>query len=1318
MAVILGAALLTIGLLFFLLRGPYLSNYIKRILIPVLENATRERIIIDKAVINLFPFYVQAKGFKVFDKNGEQLLWITKSRAYIDLLGLLSKEIRVRKLTLIEPDLVAGENDLQRIMKQLKKSGSFDDEGEYSVSVKNIKLTDGSVVYRSGDGKYGFSGRGLYADMGTIRNSSNISVHVKNGAVQFPNNSELAGSIDGKAKVDGTRIEIAELNIRSSKSSFSTEGEMVISKKGRIKEGNFTVQTEINGETVADLFNLKGQRNGVLSIEGPVKLSSRKKSKLPKFRVDLKTEGTFFLETLMELLDVKENISGKVTAQGTIQGVYPKIVGKGTGRLEHGMFDTLPIDDAEGAVKYKNKKFSLSGVTAHTFGGNMAGKAHIVIPEGDFGVAASISNINSPRFFQYIQWEPPFPEGKIDGVVELSHDERNGIDLSADLRYQNTVPGEGDVLERLISAKTDLMLRGDTLWLYDTVLSTSRSDLFIDGMIDLEEEALNLSLDLSTVDAEDLTSPYYTELQGPLSFAGVATGPAADPFIVGTAEAEAGSVEGMQFSSAHAEVEYRISFLSVNPMVIYQDDASYTLSGTIDFRESEELFTFRSPFYRVKAELMNVDISPYIKNAFREIPVSGLISGLASFEGDFDEFISTGDLVLNDSEIYGEKVDTISVDYILRPEEIEFRSLKAERDKTNLETTGTLYFNKDFNITAAVKNMRLSEFPNYNDCPVDVLFDLDISGNGSIDNPDLKFSANITESSLRGVQAGEGEITGTLKDRKLNASGSFIDGLITADAHAFFRGNIPWDVDAAFKEGRYDFLLEGYMKEVPEDFSLSLQGSVKLEGQGDAVSAKALFPSGSVSLYGYNFTNREAIDVQLADNVLTVNSLSMSGKNADWKTSGMVKLYESYDLRMDGNLDIAPLRALNDNIDSLRGRGQFGIDLDGQWENPEMNGEVNIIDATGTLSDFAYTIGPVAGTFYLKKDRIVFESVNSKFAGGSVVMSGAAYLDHLSLKRFFMSADIEEIKIKPVEGLNTSLAGELFYETSSKGSVLTGNIDILKARYTKRTEWKSWLLGLREIKEEENNYPEFLAGTKVNVHVRGGENITVDNNIARTQVEIALNLVGTLDKKGLLGRIEADEGTVYFRSNEFEIREGSSVDFVDTANITPFFHILADSYIGDYYVRLILDGTMDNFTLSLFSDPPLEETEILALLTVGQTGKDRQGIDSGIAAGEAAAMLTGGLQDTVEEEFKYVTGFERFEIEPHTTTEGAFVPKVTIGKRLFEDKLFVTYSSAIGTAEEDVIKLEYKVDRNISVVGSRNEIGSAGVDLKYRFEFK
>ena len=60
-----GVAVFAFAFLFFLLRGPYLSNFTKRLIIPTLENSTGARVIMNKAVINLIPFYLQGKGIKM-----------------------------------------------------------------------------------------------------------------------------------------------------------------------------------------------------------------------------------------------------------------------------------------------------------------------------------------------------------------------------------------------------------------------------------------------------------------------------------------------------------------------------------------------------------------------------------------------------------------------------------------------------------------------------------------------------------------------------------------------------------------------------------------------------------------------------------------------------------------------------------------------------------------------------------------------------------------------------------------------------------------------------------------------------------------------------------------------------------------------------------------------------------------------------------------------------------------------------------------------------------------------------------------------------
>ncbi len=1316
--IILGSITLCFGILFFLLRGPYLSNSIKRILVPVFENATQERIIIDNAVINLFPFYVQVKGFKLFDKDGNRLLWITKSRAYIDLLGLLSREIRIRNLTLKEPDLTVNETDVQRIMDSLKKSDLVGEEGKYRVTLKNIQLTDGNLSYTTADKLSRFSGSSLYMDVVPKGISHIITVVMKKGTLKLANQSELEGSFEGSLKIKKNRIYITDLNLLSSGSSFTADGEISLSEDGRIEDGSLSVKTEIKASTINLIYPLKQQKDALLSFKGFVRLLKREDSKWPGLDVDLKTDSRFYLETLMEILGVDQNIAGELLLKGTITGTFPDIAGKGNARLTNAVLDALPLDEVEGELIYKDNKFALRGFKAHTYDGMIEGNGHILIPSGNYMADAHVSDIYSPQFFKYIKWEPPFPEGIIFGDFKLYHEKGHDIEIFADANYRSTSHTGGNVLDRLISASTALELKHNILSLTDTVLSTGRTNLHIDGTIDLDGKTLDLDLKLDSADASDLTVPYYSKFSAPISFEGTAAGPHIAPVIKGKAAAEAGSVNGIKFTKASADLRYNISSLEVDQLVISQDDAECDVSGIIDFRKAEGLFSFKAPFYKAMAECRNVDVRPFVKEAYEDIPVSGRASGNVSFEGDSDNFVSPGEMSVTSGDICGQDLDKVTVKYELRPKEIEFKSVKAFRAKSNLEAKGTLFFNKKYSVSVVSDRIHLRDLSAFKDYRFDMTFGLAINGAGSIDNPDLKFTLTIDESSFRDVPVGKGEITGTLNNDKLLAKGSFIDGLITSEGEAVLADKIKWNVNSRIREGRYDFLLKGFMKEVPEDFLLTLEGRVNMEGLGDKISMKSKFNSASVSLYGYDLKNREDIDMELVDDELRIKSFSLAGNKVDLYAAGTLKLYSNYNLHIKGNMEVAPLRAFSDKIVSLKGMGGFEIDVAGAWKKPEVYGEIRLRDATASFTALPYKIGPLDGDFFLKKDRFTFDSVHTKFAGGTIDLSGAGYLDGLVLKRLSMSADIDGIKIRPTEGLSTELGGKLFYDTSYRGSSLTGNIDIRKARYTKRIEWKSWLLGLKQVNNEPVAYPSFFEGTAINVHITGDDNIIIDNNIARTPVKIALSLSGTLAHKGLLGRIEANEGTVYLRSREFNILNGSSVTFVDPYSISPLFHIVADTYIGDYYVKLNLDGTMEDFTLTFFSDPTLSETDTLALLATGQTGKEGRGIDSGIAAGEATALLTGGIQDTVEEQFQYYTGLERFEIEPHTTTEGAFVPRVTISKRLFENKLYVIYSTAIGTTEENIIKLEYKIDRNLSLVGSRNEIGSAGVDLKYRFEFK
>jgi hypothetical protein len=231
----------------------------------------------------------------------------------------------------------------------------------------------------------------------------------------------------------------------------------------------------------------------------------------------------------MEILKVNKNIKGKVSFTGFISGVYPDVSGKGTAKLENAVLDTLPISELDGEMNYKDRKFTLNGFTAHAFNGTMNGDAHILIPGGDYSVEGEMSNIFSPEFFQFIKWKPPLPEGKVNGSIHLMHKNGEKIQVAATLNYVNSSGADGDVLNRLKTASTSIVLTNNILTLNDAMFLTDRSTLFLEGKIDLDQQLIDLDLDLASDDVSDLSAPYYEDLTAPARFTGKAAGPASAP---------------------------------------------------------------------------------------------------------------------------------------------------------------------------------------------------------------------------------------------------------------------------------------------------------------------------------------------------------------------------------------------------------------------------------------------------------------------------------------------------------------------------------------------------------------------------------------------------------------------------------------------------------------------------------------------------------------------------------------------------------------------------------------------------------------------
>ena len=135
-----------------------------------------------------------------------------------------------------------------------------------------------------------------------------------------------------------------------------------------------------------------------------------------------------------------------------------------------------------------------------------------------------------------------------------------------------------------------------------------------------------------------------------------------------------------------------------------------------------------------------------------------------------------------------------------------------------------------------------------------------------------------------------------------------------------------------------------------------------------------------------------------------------------------------------------------------------------------------------------------------------------------------------------------------------------------------------------------------------------------------------------------------------------------------------------------------------------LAGPVDKINLALSSDPFLSETDILALLTTGQTASEASETMAEVGALEATAFLTAPIQEKLEEALTDIIKIDRFQVDPYYSSSSASGgARLTVGKRLMDDRLYVTYTTGLTTVEE-LIKLEYLLSKNVYLVGERDEI--------------
>lgn len=1089
--------------------------------------------------------------------------------------------------------------------------------------------------------------------------------------------------------------------------------------------GSFSIPYSLSSEFDYTRGTILARQLQVTSGKSSAKLQGRiDKVFTPEIAAKLAYAGRVDSTFLKQFLP-RESFGGTATAQGMLEytsGEFSTSGDLASERLQLAGWEAETVRAAY-TYRYPAKQLELTKLSAAVLGGTANGNISVSPVPGTPRVTLDLdySEIDTALLARFYPWDPKYilssrAQGHVQGWADnrFTRYELEGNSLlsastgqpasdNVVLPAQGTVqfavkPGEIDI------RSGDLRLFGARVVAHGKIAG-SIADLVVD------------------FDSPDLTafSFLYSPANGKGSFKGTLKGSLQQPILDGDVVIDGYKYQDWTIRHAQgtAKLDMQTELAEVTDLKVEIGDSRATVNGSTNLTGTSLNLRIQSD--HVRAE----DFASIVKEK-----VSGILSGDVTVTS-LNPVKVAGRVTATRLTARGHTLESFSGDVTYNDPSIEVRNATASELGANLKAD-ILTFNRStgsVNMRAEVTSLtfaRLRElgFPDTIDGNIQ---QARITVSGTQAEPRVDGTATIENLSFRNEIFPLVRVDLSTNWPRLDVKLSGLENVTLAAEIDMSTPGYRFKANAEFTN---------YSVEKIANFSsgtLTASGEATFEGElkGKApLSGKGIIRSIQATILEYGFKGAKPFPFEFDANRLTLTEgASFNGAYSTLITlRGSVGLTNSplLDLRVTGNLDLSEVTAAYEAW-SVTGIVKVDGQIGGTPSKPTISGNANITKGSLGREGVYTTLSEFGGDVFFVENRVNFNNLEGRVGGGVVRLRGTALLQNSRIEGLNVLIDPEQVRLRYPAGLRSSVTGSLLLRGTSDEPSLEGNLRLDSLIY--RSDFESFLAVFRP---GGLNSGTALDQLRLSIHIAGNRGISVQNELTEiTAGRIDLDIKGTLGRPTLTGHVEATEGTVIVQGKRYEVTRGN-IDFVDPLRIEPVVDIQAEADVRDYRVILVITGRGDRIVVDLRSDPPLPRLEIVSLIAGGKTRdelvEERGGLGNPnpnvptseeLFQGGAASILTDLLRSRVGNRFGLMgLDFIRVDLPIESANANPSL-RVTLSQQVSKD-LSVTYSQDLATSQQRLILVEYFLNKNLSIVASReeaNEISALGLDVKLRKRF-
>ena len=778
------------------------------------------------------------------------------------------------------------------------------------------------------------------------------------------------------------------------------------------------------------------------------------------------------------------------------------------------------------------------------------------------------------------------------------------------------------------------------------------------------------------------------------------------------------------WDSLSTSIQVSFDSIALHNAILRRDDTSAEFEATAALQHGH--LTAGSPF-TLRANLHNFDLPTIQSVAGYNYPVSGTADVFVQAAGTPSDPHGDGQVHVTKGSAYGESIRQFDSNFRIGNGEIAFDNMHLFHDDAIL--TGSAAYNpstRAFRLDVEGNNFDLAKAREINTDRLSVAgrADFNLKGSGTPDAPSINAGIHVRDLTLDREIAGDLDLQALTQGGELHLTGNshLRHGSLLVSGNVKLRDGYPADLSLQMDQLDLDILWRRYFRGQLTGHS-AVAGSIDLHGplrHPEQWRLDGTLTALSLDVENLKLQNQGPVRFSLASQSLEVRELHLLGPGTDFTAHGSMQLsgVRALDFAADGHIDLKLLSTFDPDFTSS-GLVAVNVTVGGTFADPLPQGTLQVSNGSIVYAGLPSGLAELNGSLLFTRDHVHIQTLTGRTGGGTLDLKGdATYLNNQL--NFNLTATGKDVRLRYPPGVSSTADAELHWVGSRSASTVSGDISINKIAVTPGFDFSAYLERSRQFTAvTAANSP--LYNVKLDIRVQTAPELQMRTAIARLSGDADLHLRGSVARPAVLGRVDVLEGQATFHGTRFTLERGD-ITFANPVAIEPQLNLQASTHVRNYDLNITVTGTPDRLALNYRSEPPLPKSDIIALLALGRTNEEsaqlqEQSGQSAFSDQATALILSQALNTTVSSRLQRLFGASNIKIDPQgLTTETnptARGPQVTIEQE-FANNISLTYSTNVSQSSQQIIQGEYYVNRNVSVVGTRDQNGVVSFDLRVR----